>query len=162
MIECYDFDATSLPSPDAMPRLEKLELDGLRGDAAALIAKQWKGFAGLSIRGKRSPGWIRDNLGNPFFTWGDELGHAAVTQACRIYKTASTALDKLGEDADANAVRAILEKFVTGFNRFNAKHDVDTMMREQICEAFLQLAQRRPALVNEEEVQPWIEEWREF
>ncbi len=162
MINCYDFRADDFPLPVAFPSLENLTFDGVRADDARKLSARLKGCPGLSIRGRRTDSWIRQNLENPFFMWGGEHGETIGSRACRIYNVASAAIDKLDPSASASDVRVVMQKFAAAFNRLNADYTLDTIMREEIGDAFSELIRRRPEIVTDQEAADWLDDWRDF
>lgn len=162
VLECYDFDAEAFPAPSELPLLETVIFDGLRNEDAKKLQRRLKGLPGLSIRGRRTESWIRNNLENPFFAWGGEYGEGIGSKACQIYKTASVSIDKLGASATADEMQAVLKKFVESFNRLETRHDIDTIMAEEIGDAFDKLARRYPKKVTGPTISKWFDEWRDF
>ena len=162
MLDCYDFGVEDFPVPGTFPQLESIGFDGLRTDDAKKLGERLKDYPGLSIRGKRTESWIRKNLENPFFTWGGEHGEAIGSRACRIYNLASTAIDKFDTVVAADDVRAVMQKFVEAFNRLGADYALDTIMREEIGDAFNELIRRKPETVTEADASAWFDDLRDF
>lgn len=156
--DCYELAIDEIPLPAELKKLESIAFDGIRADDAKKISERLKGFKGLSIRGKRTEAWMRKNFGNPFFAWSSEYGAEMGSKACRIFNSASAAIDKLDTSATAAQVQAIMKKFVESFNRM----EIDTVMREQIADAFEVLMQLKPRVVSKQVSSKWFKAWRDF
>jgi hypothetical protein len=148
----FHTDFSTFPSPAKLPSLRSLEIDGVRTEAATLVKERWQGRTKLSIRGVRSDAWLRANADNPFREWAEEYGAAIGARATRAYRTAQSAIDKRGR------AEPVLRAFVEAFNAI--EDAIDTIMREEIDEAFGVLADR--LRVPRAQAIRWFDSWREF
>lgn len=149
--DAYMFDAEELPLAQELPSLEHVAFDGFPKDAKKTIEKRLAGVPRIELRRPRSAAWVEDNRSNPFREWTDQdprLGKAATA----AWKAACAAM---GRRDDA---RTALKTFIAAFNRYDTS--IDTDGREQICDAFHDLA--RGFGVPENSAQDWLDEWREF
>jgi hypothetical protein len=158
--ECYSLGVEALPPASAFPALESVEVDGVRQADAVVLAERLAGLGSLSIRGKRSDSWLRANLDNPFREWSDEHGSATGKAAMAAYRKAVTALDRAG--SDAALVQAALHAFVEAFNRRSARDPFDTIQREEVSDAFDELASRVTEAVPLATAREWFDEWEDL
>lgn len=156
--ECYTMSVAAFPDPAEIPALESLEVDGVRAaDAEALKAK-YQSLEELSLRGKRTPEWIANNLENPFRDWSDFFGSATGKKAMSAWNTANNALGKLGKKANAKNSATILKAFVDTFNQLEEKSGLETDQRETIYDAFMALTEELPkGMVTEDHYYEWAE-----
>lgn len=160
--DCYELDAVELPPASAFPSLEAVEVDGIRLPDAGVFSKKFSGLKKLSLRGKRTDAWLRANLQNPFRDWPEEHGARVGKAAMTAYRQAVLALEKSGAAQDLDAVRTALEAFVQAFNRLSEREPFDTIQREQVADAFDELAERVTALVPLQTAREWFDEWDEL
>lgn len=158
--ECYDLDASALPPATAFPALEKVEVDGIRQADAVLLTQRLVGLRQLSLRGKRTDAWLRANLQNAFREWPDEYGSALGKAAMTAYRQATLALDRA--PADPEAIRAALHAFLAALNRVSARHPFDTIQREEVADAFDELASRVTDAVPLATTRAWFDDWEEL
>jgi hypothetical protein len=154
----FHTDFSRFPSPDEMPALQRLEIDGVRTDAAAMLKERFRGFSGLSLRGVRSDAWLRANADNPFREWSDEYGAALGRRATKAYRDAHASFD--ASRPTARQAEAVLRRFVEAFNEVEAQ--IDTIMREEIDGAFQRLAERVRGRVPDATATRWFDAWRDF
>lgn len=121
-----------------------MEIDGIRESDAAVLAGRSAGGPKLSIRGRRSDTWLKANIDNPFRHWEDEYPKKVASAASSAYRKALAAVDKLPPEASPDAAREVMETFMAAFNRVNEKHDLDTIMREEVGEVFYELGSGCP------------------
>ena len=157
----YAGELAALPAASAWPRLQRLEVRGLRATDAALLRKRLKGIPQLEIAGAKSDARIRENLENPFRDWVDErpaLGKAA----CAAWKKARVALRKLGSDATRAQIEPVLVVFIEAFNRLERKHGLDTIRREEVCDAYDGLCLDVQSAIDEASANELLDRLREF
>jgi len=156
--ECYDLNAASLPPASAFPALESVEIDGIRQTDAAMLTQRLAGLRQLSIRGKRTDAWLRANLQNYFREWSDDYGPTVGKAAMAAYRKVTLALD--GAQGDPEKIRAALQLFVAAFNRLSARDPFDTIQREQVGDAFYELAER--VAIPIATTREWFDEWEDL
>lgn len=160
--DCYELDVHALPPASAFPTLEAVEVDGIRQADAAVLSQRLAGLKTLSLRGKRTDAWLRAHLDNPFREWPEEHGASRGKAAMSAYRQAALALDRAGTAGEPEAIRAGLEAFVRAFNRLSAREPFDTIQREQVMDAYDELASRVNGLVPVETTRQWFEEWEDL
>jgi hypothetical protein len=160
--ECYSLNAEAIPEPARLPHLKAVEIDGIRESDAAVLSQRLAGGPKLSIRGRRSDTWLKANIDNPFRHWEDEYPKKVATAATLAYRKALAAVDKLPPEASTEAAWVVMETFMAAFNRVNEKHDLDTIMREEVGDVFYELVERLPASVDRALAQGWFDELRDF
>lgn len=141
----YHTDFSALPH---LPALESFAIDGIRAPDAAHVKKLYAGNKRLRVSGVRTDAWLKKNADNPFREWEGPIAARAAT----AYRTARTAIDK-GAPAEAT-----LSTFIATFNK--VEKDIDTIMREEIGEAFDALA--ADLKVPSKRAIGWFEKWRDF
>jgi hypothetical protein len=141
----YHTDFRALPE---LPALTSFMIDGIRAADAAHVRKRFASSHALHIRGVRTDAWLKKNADNPFREWEGALA----TRATRAYRAARAAIEKR---ADAEKT---LAAFIAAFNA--VERDIDTVMREEIDEAFHALAS--DLKVPTKRATSWFEKWREF
>lgn len=156
--DCYELNAAAMPPSSALPTLEKVEIDGVRKSDADLVAERLGNRVKLSIRGKRSDSWLRANLDNPFREWPEEHGGKVGKAAMAAYRKASAALER---PADLEAVRNVLHEFMAAINKISAREPFDTIQREQVMDAFDELAAMAGDTLGSATADAWFEEWDE-
>jgi hypothetical protein len=156
----YDLAAARFPAGRAFPALQQIEIDGLPAPAAAAVREKLRGAEGveLTLRGVRSQVWLRANLQNPLRHWADEYGAKVGATACKAWRKASATLGSLEGPAAPTARKRCLEAFIATFNQLDRTHCVDTIMREEVAEAFLELA----GDVDDSVAEAWFDDWRDF
>lgn len=154
----YHTNFGGLPAPGELPSLKRLELDGVRTEAAALVKERYRGFRGLSVRGVRTDAWLRANADNPFRQWDE--GHSApiAARAKKAWRVAQAAVD--ADVPSAKHAEAILRTFVDTFNP--VADDIDTIMREEIDAAYAVLADRLRAHLPWKQAIALFDSWRDF
>lgn len=153
--DCYGLNAAGMPRSSALPKLESVEIDGIRRADADLLTERL-GKRTLSIRGKRSDAWLRANLDNPFREWPEEHGVKVGKAAMAAYRKAAAALERPGE---LEAVRTALHGFMTAINKLSEREPFDTIQREQVMDAFDELASQAGDILPSETAETWFEEW---
>ena len=131
----YEMEASRFP---ALPRLETLRIRGTIKETAAVLRERFSKID-LEITGIKSVEWIRANVGNPFRDWDDDHGARIAAVAKKAWKAAK----RLDDRASLAAVKKALKPFIAVFNRLDATGDVDTIMREEIYDAFCELVPKR-------------------
>lgn len=152
---CYDFDGDKFPIPAAWPNLELLSIDGLRKTDAATIKRRAGRDKRLKLRHARTAIWLKTNLNNPFRDWPEHHSTRKANAAKKAYNVAVKAIA-----AEPQSAEQTLRQFVDAFNKMDAKEGVDTADREEIAEAFLDLAAQAGADVDHFEAK--FDEWRDF
>jgi hypothetical protein len=157
---CYDFDATRFPGPDALPSVQSLRINGVRKDAAGAVQDRWRGHAGVSISGVRSQQWLLKNRDNPFREWADDgLPHARA--ASTAWGRTISSLAKIMPD-DLPGATQVLHEFVVQFNKLDKRQGLDTTQVEDVAEAYDRLIATHAALREHPVIADRFEEWREF
>lgn len=145
--DAYGLEAASLPSP--WPTLRHLKVQGVRTAQTKPLKARYREIR-LTVSGAKSDRWLAANLHNPFRDWADDDKQAADI-ACRAYAAAIKAI----ESAEARDVlQAMVEKLNT------LEDFIDTIRREEIAEAFFDLAER--AGVTSGTAEDWFDDWRDF
>ncbi|MGZ3422622.1 MAG: hypothetical protein ACXVEE_32460 [Polyangiales bacterium] len=157
LFHCYGVDAARMPvAAEAWPHLERASVDGHRRADAARFQACFAGVAHVELRGGKTDAWLAANLDNPFREWTDRsaaLGRAATT----AWRKARTAL---GKDVSKKEAQSILRAMIETFNALDEKHDLDTVDREEVGDAFFGLA--TIAGVPAADAEAWFDRWRDF
>jgi hypothetical protein len=154
---CYGIDAQQVPvAGEVWPQLQRIAVDGFHKVDAARWKKCFAGVAHVELRGGKTAAWLAANLGNPFGEWTERspaIGRAATT----AWRKARSAI---GEGVDEKKGEKILETFVAVFNKLDSKHGLDTIDREEIGDAFFDLASS--AGISAPAAEKWFDSWRDF
>lgn len=155
LTEAYGLEASTLPE---LPALDGLTVHGLRRrTATGLRARYRRSGVRLAVSGAKNDTWLAANLTNPLRDWVDDHPRAGEL-ACKAYATAIRAIDAAPGPGSAEP---ILRAFVTKLNDLEAKYEIiDTLRREEACDAFAVLAAR--AGVAGEQAEAWLDDWRDF
>jgi hypothetical protein len=153
----YDLAAARFPAAAAFAHIERIEIDGIAKPEAAILRERLLGID-LELARVKSLEWIRDNLSNPFRDWGDDHGARFAATATKAWKQALAAIAKLGDDPTAAAAKRALKPFVDVFNRLDAGAGVDTIMREQLFDVFVELVPE----AHGDAAEDWFDDMRDF
>jgi hypothetical protein len=165
--ELYDFDAQAFPTPDDCPGLDWVSIHGLRADSAKQLKARLKPFpqVALDLRKARGAKWLADNLDNPFRDWEQLVNPAFGAKAMKLWVQALNDARRLmaaGTPSEAG-VKAVVKALVQGLNRLNRHGEIDTLLREEACDAIWQLGQTHlGAAVPEAQVQAWVDALRDW
>lgn len=145
---CYRLDAAKVPA--AWPALDRVTIDGHRKVDAAILKRALGAAPRFELRGGKTDAWLAANLDNPFRDWIDR--DAAVgKKAAAAWRKARGA-----KKIDAKVLRA----FIDVFNAIDGKTGLDTIDREEIGDAFHELA--TGAGFTPKEAEAWFDAWRDF
>jgi hypothetical protein len=150
----YHVDAAALPAKRALPKLQRVQWEGVLKDAATTIKAQWKGCQ-TSVSGGKDAAWVDTTLRNPFHAWvytDEYLGK----DASNAYGGAMRALAKLAAD-DIKGVEKRLAAFAQSLAKLAAEHDLDAQHRAQARAAFHDLAATVSRTVSDEQVAVWLD-----
>ncbi|GET46060.1 hypothetical protein [Capnocytophaga felis] len=154
----YGFN--DFPQPVDFPLLEKLWVWSIPKTVGDKIKKEFSKLPDFEAKQLRSESWLKANLGNPFSAWDGRDGTSATIakKAMAAYTNFYKKLDK--KDLKPEEKEALLIDFIQIFNQIDKKHSIDTLEREEIWEAFTQLAQLTP--LNDKEIETIFENHRDF
>lgn len=160
--DLYGFDPEQFPTRQDCPLLGSVSIDGLRVDDARVLKIRLKGLPSLDLRKARSAKWLEENYTNPFKDW-DDVSDAFAKKAMALWKDALKAARELTPTATASQAQVIVSTLVQGLNKLDKKGDIDTVRREEACEAICRLVREHLGdVVSEDAVQGWIDEEREW
>lgn len=157
--ELYDFAAPDFPGLAERPVWHEVEISGLRATAAKVLRQRLKGLPGLTLSKARSDKWLAENIDNPFRDW-DADGAAFGKKAMKLWTTALRQAAAIGAPpSEAQAVE-VARALVEGLNRLGG---IDTLRREQACEAVQQLVRDHlGGALGSEATEVLIDQWRDF
>jgi hypothetical protein len=114
------------------------------------------------VRGAKTDIWLAANLDNPLRDWVDDDARGGAA-ACKAYADALRAIAGLpvgGPERREQAI-GVLHTMITRLNAIDAKHEmIDTLRREEACEAFEDLAGR--AGIPPAEAGDLCDDWRDW
>lgn len=142
----YDWVPGELPE---LPSLRRLELDGTR--EAILVALKTR-FAGSTVEveaeGAMPDGWLAEHIDNPFRDWVEESEPFGAA-ACEAYNRAVAGVQAGDAEGALRGLAADLDALDEEYGL------IDTMLREEAWEIFLELAES--AGVPQELAEAWFD-----
>jgi hypothetical protein len=154
--DCYELQAAEMPPAAAFPSLKSVMIDGIRVAGAALVAAPW-GKRSASRYGANAPTHgCEPTWPTPLREWPDEHGARVGNAAMATYRKAAAAMERA---ANLEATREALHSFMATINRIAAKIPFDTIQREQVMDAFDELAALAGDALPSATVDTWFEEW---
>ena len=131
-------------------------VEEVRGKVLRKELKELEKTRGLSeyasVSNLHPKSWFATEFNIPFASWEGKNGR----EAMKAYKTALKAIKKAKEEKE---VKSLLEVLITVINGLP---NIETSEREDTYEAVCQLAEVAPFEIEEEKVQEWFDEVRDF
>ncbi|MDR1010028.1 MAG: hypothetical protein LBM04_02680 [Opitutaceae bacterium] len=160
--DLFGFTPADIPPPGTHPHLASLSLESIPADVAAHVKKVYAPLKktanlDLEVRKPRAPGWLAENLDNPFRAWdGSEfVTPANARRAAALYKKTHAALRARLDAHDAPVMlpaylEALVREWTATFNAWDKRTAwIETEERETICEVvenfLIEAARRHPA-----------------
>jgi hypothetical protein len=140
-VDLFGFTAADIPKPEELPKLAWFWMSSLPDDAARaarrLYQKKAKDGLYLWITQARKPGWLKENMDNPFRSWDgqENITPANAKKAAAQYRATRSAIQQLVQNP-TDSFTAELTKIVADY-----------------AEAFTQMDRRRFFI----ETQEWEE-----
>ena len=162
--DIYGFNAGGFPGLADCPHLSAIAIHGLRASDAKILRRRLAGVDRLKLTKARSDRWLTDNIDNPFRDW-DADGPAFGKAAMKLWKSGLQEVRKLDGAPSREQASSIVLALVDGLNRLDGRHGatIDTLRREQACDAILDLVRRHLAsALTPEETQKLVDSRREF
>ena len=162
--DIYGFSAEDFPGLVDCPHLSAVAIHGLRASDAKILRKRLADVDRLELTKARSDRWLADNIDNPFRDW-DADSPAFGKAAMKLWKSASQEARKVDGAPSREQASSIVLALVDGLNRLDGRHGatIDTLRREQACDAILNLVRRHLAsALTPEETQKLVDSRREF
>ena len=146
------------------PHLSAVANHGLRASDAKVLRRRLADVDRLELTKARSDRWLTDNIDNPFRDW-DADGPAFGKAAMKLWKRALQEARKVDGAPSREQASTIVLALVDGLNRLDGRHGVviDTLRREQACDAILDLVRRHlVGALTPEETQELVDSRRDF
>lgn len=157
--ELYRIDVQGFPTDLPM---HSITIDGLRADDAKILRKRLKHIPHVAFSKTRSDKWIAEYFDNPFRNW-DADGPAFGKAAMKLWQEAVHTAHAIDGMASIEKVRTTVLALVAGLNKLNKRYDIDTLRREQACEAIAALVQDHlGGALDAEQTQAVIDEARDW
>ena len=128
--EIYGLDAHEFPATG----LYDVRIDGLRATDAKVLRQRLRDLPRAQFSKTRSDKWIAENFDNPFRSWESD-GAAFGKAAMKLWKDGVKAAAAFGGKATASDARDLVKSLVLRLNKLDERHGIDTLRREQACEA---------------------------
>jgi hypothetical protein len=160
--DMYGFDASEFPTLADCPLLQSVEINGLRAADKQTLATRLKNGPHLAFSKVRTEKWLADNIDNPFRDW-DADGQSFAKAAMKAWKNALQQARAIeGAPSAAQATEIILS--ITGaLNKLDSRHPIDTLRREEACEAIQVLARAHlGGVLTPEETQETVDKIRNW
>jgi hypothetical protein len=149
LIDVFGFTEQEFPSPHSLPNLEELWLDSISEQVGKYLKTLYKPVVKvLDVRKLRKPGWIIENINNPFRHWdgSDLVPKSKAKKASELYKlTRKSFFAEVSEikqyPSNINSVQDklinIAKNYCIAFNKLNCRNNfIETEEREDIFDAF--------------------------
>ena len=162
--DIYGFSAEDFPGLADCPHLSAVAIHGLRASDAKILRRRLADVDRLELTKARSDRWLADNIDNPFRDW-DADSPAFGKAAMKLWKSALQEARKLDGTPSRDQANAIVLALVDGLNRLDGRHGgmIDTLRREEACDAILDLVRRHLAnALTPEETQELVDSRRDF
>jgi len=162
--DIYGFSAEDFPGLTDCPHLSAVAIHGLRASDAKVLRRRLADVDRLELTKARSDRWLTDNIDNPFRDW-DADGPAFGKAAMKLWKRALQEARKVDGAPSREQASTIVLALVDGLNRLDGRHGVviDTLRREQACDAILDLVRRHLVdALTPEETQELVDSRRDF
>ncbi|HJZ34328.1 MAG TPA: hypothetical protein VKF35_24650 [Hyphomicrobiaceae bacterium] len=162
--DIYGFSAEDFPVLADCPHLSAVTIHGLRAGDAKILRRRLADVDRLELTKARSDRWLADNIDNPFRDW-DGDGPAFGKAAMKLWKRALQEARALDGAPSREQASAIVLALVDGLNRLDGRYGatIDTLRREQACDAILDLVRRHLCnALTREETQQLVDSRRDF
>ena len=162
--DIYGFSAEDFPGLADCPRLSVVTIHGLRASDAKILRRRLADVDRLELTKSRSDRWLTENIDNPFRDW-DADGPAFGKAAMKLWKSALQQARELDGAPSREQASSIVLALVDGLNRLDGRHGatIDTMRREQACDAIRDLVRRHLfSALTPEETQKLVDSRRDF
>jgi hypothetical protein len=162
--DIYGFTAEDFPGRADCPHLSAVVIHGLRASDAKILRRRLADVDRLELTKARSDRWLAENIDNPFRDW-DADGPAFGKAAMKLWKGALQEACKLHDAPSREQASAVVLTLVDGLNRLDGRHGatIDTMRREQACDAIRDLVRRHLfSALTPEETQKLVDSRRGF
>src|SRR5262249_34550070 len=162
--DIYGFGAEDFPGLTDCPHLSAVAIDGLRASDGKVLRRRLTDVDRLELTKARSDRWLTDNIDNPFRDW-DADGPAFGKAAMKLWRSALQEARKLDGAPSREQASSIVLALVDGLNRLDGRHGatIDTLRREEACDAILDLVRRHLACaLTPEETQKLVDSRRDF
>jgi hypothetical protein len=127
---------------------------------AKVLRRRLKNVPVVDLLHARSAAWLAANIDNPFAAWKD-VDATLGRKAAALWRAALGDARQAGASPTIEKAKTIVATFIAGFNEFH--RDIDTSMREEVCDAaHLLVNDHLGAVMSEEATTALIDEWREF
>jgi hypothetical protein len=163
LVDLFGFGAEQFPEPRELPRLRVLVLNSVAKELGAALKKRYAGLERLELTKPRSPGWLEQNLDNPFRSWDGRrnVRPADAKAVFSAYLRAKKSIEALALREHApNDVESVLESFMRALNAAATKSALGTLEMHEASRAFQSLLGR--ARVPAEVGGAWWEAWEAF
>jgi len=162
--DIYGFSAEDFPGPTDCPHLSAVAIHGLRASDAKILRRRLADVDRLELTKSRSDKWLTDNIDNPFRDW-DADSPAFGKAAMKLWKSALQEARKVEGPPSRERASSIVLALVDGLNHLDRRHGgvIDTLRREQACDAILELVRRHlGSALTPEETQELVDSRRDF